>query len=174
MFSADFISITSIFGIVRNLSSEEVFTQAIQQSNLYLTYNKIVSNSSRQLFVLFLTNENNLKIFEEFSNDNNLSSHVWFALFLNSSTEINKVCANPKVDQFNLKIDSLILVKCYTNPILNEWYYLGDKNKSQITQLMEWEPKTGLLIKHHRSMFRRRYNFHGASFKVSTVEVSNL
>ncbi|XP_016841021.1 glutamate receptor ionotropic, NMDA 1-like [Nasonia vitripennis] len=63
-----------------------------------------------------------------------------------------------------------MLVKCYDDAELREWYSVNSSNKVITTDLMEWRRETGLVLKTRQNLYQRRYNVGGTVLRMSSVK----
>ncbi|XP_031787254.1 uncharacterized protein LOC116417596 [Nasonia vitripennis] len=170
-FATDFAVDTLSFKLLRRFSSRKILSQAIHHSEFFANYKSLYTGNKRQLIVLLLTDDQTLKIFEQFTKIHNLSMYAWFIVFwARRGTALHDYCEKPKVNRFHLNFDVRMLVKCLENPEIREWYALDPKAEVRVNELMEWMPGTGLIRKTKLTFYQRRRDFNGKLLKVSTVK----
>jgi hypothetical protein len=163
---------TLLLNKIKVLSRREVYVQVLQYSDLTENYNSTLLKLSRQLFIMPIENEKNLKNFEKFTKLHELSLHAWFVVFWGPIKQtLRKFCEKPDKNRFHLNFDTLLLVKCYNNSHIHEWYTVNNNKEVQMTDLMEWTPGSNLIIKTYQNLYRRRHDVAGSLLRVSSVKV---
>ncbi|XP_011500886.1 PREDICTED: glutamate receptor U1-like [Ceratosolen solmsi marchali] len=118
-----------------------------------------------------IENEQNLRNFEMFTKLHALSLHVWFVIFWGPMKRaLHNFCEKPDKNRFHLNFDTLLLVKCYNNSHIHEWYTVNNNKEVQMTDLMEWQPGSNLVIKSYQNLYRRRHDVAGSLLRVSSVK----
>lgn len=81
---------------------------------------------SRPLLVIIITTWNNLEEFSMATKKINVSLYVWFVLFVEKSDVIRleKFCKDPIGNIFNLNFDTEMLILCYDETVVKEWYII--------------------------------------------------
>ena len=135
-------------------------------------YNRKISRNSRQLIVLIIQNQNDLKNFEDFTRINTLSAHVWLTLFWSEqNSTLSYFCRRPTSNRLRLNFNIRMLVKCLDDQTIQEWYALSPYENVIVSDLFNWSPETGIIRKTKKAFFERRADFKGATVKVSNVQV---
>lgn len=156
---------------LRRLSSSRIYAQVLQYSELTQKYNSTFSKYPWQLFVLPIESERDLMSFSHFTRSHLISIHVWFVVFWGDFLEF---CHHPNSTVLQLSFNTRMLVKCYDDPSLREWYSVNGKDEILINDLMTWTSDMGLVIKNSGSLYQRRTNVAGTSLRVSSVRVQDL
>ena len=124
------------------------------------------------MFVVFIENEDDLQRFESFTKWHNLSFHNWLLIFGGPPTKVlMDYCQNPDTNWLNLNFNYHMLVKCYKDPIIKEWYSTKSRERIIVNDLMEWKPQSGLLLKTKVYFYERRHNFYEADLRIAPVQV---
>lgn len=87
-------------------------------------------------------------------------------------------CHDPPGNVFNLLYDTEMLVMCYGDPILREWYSV-DGNNTRISDLVKWYPEKQPFESHmpminlltNLTLYDRRKNLEGKVFRAVAVKV---
>lgn len=111
-------------------------------------------------------------MFGEFTKQHLLTHHIWFLIFWSKIIipSLSDFCENPNVGTLRLGFDTRMLVKCYDNPNMFEWWSVHSKRKISKKMLLEWIPETGLQLKTQMNLYQRRYDVGGTILKVSNVK----
>lgn len=157
-----------LFKNLKQLSSTRIYAQVLQYSKLTSKYVSTFSKYPRQLFILPIESEADLLSFAKFTRHHIISNHVWFVTFWGDFTDF---CHRPNSSVIRLSFDTRMLVKCYDDPYLREWYSVDGSDKILINGLMTWSPTGGLNLTNFRSLYERRTDVFGTSLRVSSVRV---
>lgn len=99
------------------------------------------------------------------------SFSVWLVMFLPYwGNPLRDICQNPVGNPFNLKFNTEMLVLCYDQPLLREWYALPD-NQTRMFNLATWKSSVGITLETNSSLYIRR-NLSGQTIRVSILEVN--
>lgn len=81
---------------------------------------------SRPLLVIIISTWNNLEEFSMATKKINVSLYVWFVLFVEMAdvVRLKSFCKDPIGNIFNLNFDTEMLILCYDETILKEWYII--------------------------------------------------
>ncbi|XP_051169299.1 uncharacterized protein LOC127286763, partial [Leptopilina boulardi] len=97
-----------------------------------------------------------------------VSENSWLIIFATWQEKnlLNDYCLHPKGNPLNLRFNTKILVKCYNDIILREWYSLY-MNDTQVFHLATWNNTHGfkMLIK-DKFLYSRRNDAGGVSLRV--------
>lgn len=159
---------TLLFNNLRRLSSTRIYAQVLQYSELANKYNSTFSKYPWQLFILPIETKTDLSSFGDFTKSHLISNHVWFVIFWG---DFLNFCNHPKSSVLRLGFDTRMLVKCYDDPFLHEWYSVNGKDKIMTNNLMTWTPKNGLVLKNFKNLYERRTDVAGTNLRVSSVRV---
>lgn len=163
---------TILLNNLKGLSDKRTLSQVLQYHELTKKYNDTFSKYPWQMFILPLESESNLARFSEFTKNHVLSYHVWFVVFWGpTNKKLQDFCEKPDTNRFHLKFDTRMLVKCYDDPKLREWYSVNSSNEVMTNDLMEWRKETGLVLKTSKNLYQRRYDVGGTILRVSSVKV---
>ena len=128
----------------------------------------------RPLVIVFLPGPEAVSEFSRYSKSLKMSLFAWFVIFVTES--INKKCYNPSGNPFHLLFDTEMLVMCYGDPILREWYSV-DGNNTDIFDLVKWYPErqkgssTAVLsLLTNLSLYERRNDLRGKVLRAVTVK----
>ena len=137
-----------------------------------MKYNSTLFKYSTQIFVISIANEQSLEFFGNFTKNHVLGYHVWFLIFWKSKNQIlHDFCNDPNDEVLDLKINIRLLVKCYDDPIIREWYSINKELGLQTYDLMEWRPESGLDIRDQKDLYERRTNAGGTILRVASIVV---
>lgn len=138
----------------------------------YNEYQKIV----RPLFVVLLDTKESIDEFANATrNVESISFPMWLVLFLQLPEHSLEVyCRHPTDNIFNVNFNTRMLVLCYDQPILTEWYAVKD-NRTRTFQFATWSPdKRLILMTTRKSLYARRGDLFGEIVRVASVYVSRL
>lgn len=125
----------------------------------------------RPLYVVILTTKEDMDEFSMVTRQIDISFSVWLVMFLPYwENPLRHICENPVGNPFNLKFNTEMLVLCYDQPLLREWYALPD-NQTKTFNLATWKSSVGIKLKTNSSLYGRR-NLFGQTIRVSILEVS--
>lgn len=158
----------------REFSRRRVMTVTVTFLNLvseYNEYRKIV----RPLFVVLLNTEESVNEFANATrNIRPISFPIWFVLFLPFPGQTFELrCRHPTDNIFNVNFSTMMLVFCYDQPVLTEWYAIND-NRTRTFELATWSPDRGLILMTRKSLYARRGDLFGEVVRVASVYVSCL
>lgn len=99
---------------------------------------------------------------------------VWFVLFLYPiANDTHNYCLEPLGNPFNLAFDTQMLVLCYNEGILREWYSIkGETIKT--TDLAIWEGEKGFVSLTNLPLYDRRKDLEGVVLRTVVVKVLNI
>lgn len=124
----------------------------------------------RPLFVAFLSSQTEVQSFARMSRDYEMSYALWLILF---TEPMHDLCLKPIGNYFNVAFDTEMLVKCYGDPVIREWYALYPE-KMNIVEFATWNPVTRLKLMVSKGLYERRNNLEGIDLKIATVKVRIL
>lgn len=140
------------------LSRNGFMSVGIEISNIRdTTYyeNRII----RPLFVVFLTDEESIKMFSNNTNNIDMSFAYWYVIFL-PGYDWNDYCPMPKGNPFNLHFNTEMLVSCPKDSIMREWYSLR-ANQTKVFELAKWEHDDRFTLLTELSLYERRNSLEG-------------
>lgn len=129
-------------------------------------------NIKRDLRVVFLRTRECLKEFENAVKEIILSDSVWLIIFrpFKSKFILREYCMLPLGNPFNVKFDTEMLIKCYDEEILREWYSVYE-NVTSVFDLATWNPIDRLQLLNKHSLYQRRMQIGGISLRTVSVNV---
>jgi len=157
----------------REFSRQRIMTVTITFSDLVNAYNKYQKTIVTPLFVVLLDTEEAMsKFVEATSNIKSISFPTWFVMFLqHPGNPLEIYCKHPTDNLFNVDFSTLMLVLCYDNPILVEWYAISD-NRTRTFELATWTADKGLILRTQKSLYARRNDMFGDVMRLTYVIVS--
>ncbi|KAK9303524.1 hypothetical protein QLX08_004833 [Tetragonisca angustula] len=133
----------------------------------------------RPLVIVFLPGSEAVSEFSRYSKSLKMSLFAWFVIFMTESMN-KKYCYDPSGNPFHLLFDTEMLVMCYGDPILREWYSV-DGNNTVIFDLIKWYPErqvrsstAALSLLTNFSLYERRNDLKGKVLRAVIVENSVL
>ncbi|CAK9819288.1 Glutamate receptor 1 [Anthophora plagiata] len=133
-------------------------------------------NTIRPLVIVFIPAPESMYEFSNRTKSLQMSSFTWFVIFI--PTPMNKkheYCFNPHGNLFHLLFDTEMLVMCYNNPILREWYSIDGKN-TEVADLIEWYPgresSKSVNLLTNLSLYERRNDLRGKVLRAVIVKNS--
>ncbi|XP_011500851.1 PREDICTED: uncharacterized protein LOC105364575 [Ceratosolen solmsi marchali] len=124
------------------------------------------------LFVVMFRTLNDVHQFAAMTKTYNMALHEWLLIFMDSpDAGLNEFCHNPHKNLFNLGVSTKMLVKCYNDPILREWYSINKKT-IDIFDYATWSFGKGMRKLSNLTFFKRRNNLKGITLKVAAVKDS--
>lgn len=100
-----------------------------------------------------------------------MSFPVWFTLFLYTpANDTHDHCREPIGNPFNLAFDTQMLVLCYREGILHEWYSVKGETV-KIFDLAKWDTDIGFIPLTNLSLYDRRNDMEGVILRAVTVKV---
>ncbi|EFN82437.1 Probable glutamate receptor [Harpegnathos saltator] len=153
----------------REFSRQRVITVTMTFVNLlseYNEYRKIV----RPLFVIILNSKESINEFASVTKSiRPISFPIWLILFLQDPEHaLEAQCKHPTYNIFNVNFNTIMLVFCYGQPILTEWYAISD-NRTRTFELATWSPDSGLFLRTRKSLYGRRSDLFGEVVRVASV-----
>ncbi|CAK9826038.1 Glutamate receptor 4 [Anthophora retusa] len=133
-------------------------------------------NTLRPLVIVFVPGPESVYELSNRTKSLQMSSFAWFVIFI--PTPMNKkheYCLNPHGNLFHLLFDTEMLVMCYDNPILREWYSIDEKN-TEVADLIEWYPgresSKSINLLTNLSLYERRNDLRGKVLRAVIVKKS--
>ncbi|XP_017765685.1 PREDICTED: glutamate receptor ionotropic, delta-2-like [Eufriesea mexicana] len=156
----------------RAFSQRGIFTMIVSFSELSREARKFQGYITRPLYVVILATKETVDEFSMATGQIDISFPVWLVMFLPYRGNLTRnLCENPLGNPFNLMFDTEMLVLCYDQPILREWYSLRD-NRTRFYDLASWESGQGLNLRSRDCLYVRRNNMFGETMRVSFIEDS--
>lgn len=174
-----FETITDIYSlskIVKELSSLGISSQATNFFSLSVFQSYHAKYLKQQLYVAILTTKDTLKEMENVMQRIHMSEPSWLVIFeqWKGDNLLNHSCLNPKGNLFNLEFNSRMVIKCYNNAILREWYSLH-KNDTQVLYLATLNNTDGFkLLVEDTFLYSRRNDVGGVSLRLKLFKVCIL
>ncbi|KAF3420071.1 hypothetical protein E2986_12355 [Frieseomelitta varia] len=168
---SDFNETSLAFTWSRAFSQLGILTTSVRFSELPRETRTFQSYMRRPLYVVILTTKENMDEFSMATRRIDTSFSVWLVMFLPYwENPLRHICQNPVGNPFNLKFNTEMLVLCYDQPLLREWYSLPD-NQTRTFNLATWKSSVGIKLKTNSSLYGRR-NMFGQTIRVSILEDS--
>nr|XP_033321565.1 glutamate receptor ionotropic, delta-2-like isoform X1 [Megalopta genalis] len=156
----------------RSFSRSGILTVIVGFSDLAQETKKYEGCEVRPLYVVLLSTKKTLNEFAAATGRIDISFPVWFVMFLpHQGDPLKSDCRSPTGNLFNLSFDTEMLVLCYDQPSLREWYSFRD-NRTTVSNLAVWKPGQGLWPVTNGSLYARRNNLRKEIMRIAYVEVS--
>lgn len=132
----------------------------------------------RPLMIVFITRPEAVVEFSDATKSLKMSSFAWFVIFLPAVMDKNRdYCYAPSRNWFNLSFDTEMLVLCFGDPVLREWYSV-DGSSIEIFDLIKWYPNkhppgsavAAVDILTNLSLYERRNDLRGKVLQAVTVK----
>ncbi|XP_047349923.1 uncharacterized protein LOC124949222 isoform X2 [Vespa velutina] len=151
----------------REISRQGIFSISINFSELKkMKYYQI----SRPLFVIIISTWENLEEFSKVTKEIDVSLYIWFVLFVETANNtLEKFCKNPIGNIFNLNFDTEMLILCYDEMILKEWYSIQGNN-TITSNFAIWKPGKDFSVITKMSLYNRRSDLFGTVLRVGWVK----
>ncbi|XP_047349922.1 glutamate receptor 3-like isoform X1 [Vespa velutina] len=155
----------------REISRQGIFSISINFSELKkMKYYQI----SRPLFVIIISTWENLEEFSKVTKEIDVSLYIWFVLFVETANNtLEKFCKNPIGNIFNLNFDTEMLILCYDEMILKEWYSIQGNN-TITSNFAIWKPGKDFSVITKMSLYNRRSDLFGTVLRVGWVKDSSF
>ena len=159
--------------MLKEFSRKYVLSQCMNFTNLHYEVEYYIGKSVQPLFVIMLKTMNDLHEFAATTKLYNMALHTWLVIFMKSSDKrLSNYCHKPRQNLFNLVVTTQMLVQCYNDPMLKEWYSIDNENVEAI-DYGTWRYPGGITIIQKLHFFERRSNLKGIRLKVAAVKVIN-
>ncbi|XP_078048988.1 glutamate receptor ionotropic, delta-2 [Augochlora pura] len=156
----------------RSFSRSGILTVIVSFSDLVRETKKYEGHEVRPLYVVLLSTKKTLNEFAMATRRIDISFPVWFVMFLpHQGDPLKSDCQSPAGNPFNLLFNTEMLVLCYDQPSLREWYSFRD-NRTIVSNLAVWKPGQGLRPITNSSLYARRNNLHNEVMRIAYVEES--
>ncbi|XP_076383583.1 uncharacterized protein LOC117217832 isoform X5 [Megalopta genalis] len=156
----------------RSFSRSGILTVIVGFSDLAQETKKYEGCEVRPLYVVLLSTKKTLNEFATATGRIDISFPVWFVMFLpHQGDPLKSDCRSPTGNLFNLSFDTEMLVLCYDQPSLREWYSFRD-NRTTVSNLAVWKPGQGLWPVTNGSLYARRNNLRKEIMRIAYVEES--
>ena len=137
-------------------------------------YGSGLKTEKHPMSVIFLTSKRAIKKFEDISEVWHLQKSVNLVIFQEILEKpLKDLCLSPAGNLLKLKIDTLMLVKCYEENLLRQWYSIYE-NQTNIYDWAKWDSKIGLFLKANDTFYTRRANLYGKVLRIATVKVFTI
>ncbi|KAI4493411.1 hypothetical protein M0804_001587 [Polistes exclamans] len=171
--SIDMQMSTMIHTWSRELSRQGILSISINFTDLAMD-NKKYNPTSKPLFVILLSTWENFEEFSKVSKELEVSLFVWFVLFMETpGNPMEEFCQNPIGNFFNLNFDTEMLILCYNETILKEWYSVKGNN-TITSNFATWKPGNYFSAISNESLYGRRSNLFGTVLRIGTVKDSSF
>ena len=160
-----------IFKLSKLLFAKRVQSLTLKLSNInHLKYG-YRKRTNRPLIIVYFSTVKSVERFELRSKGFNMKWALWVFIFKERNGKLLlNYCTNPPGNPFHLSFNSKVLVKCYDNANLREWYSIYE-NKTEIRDFAKWNPKDGLFLKTQKRLYDRRPSIGGKTLRTVTVKV---
>ncbi|XP_066598106.1 glutamate receptor 2-like [Prorops nasuta] len=152
--------------IEKGIASCHILFEDISKIKVY--YSRI----AKPLFVTFLYGDDALMEFKNVTSSINMNISKWLVIFVSKPNGAKDPCHNPEENIFHVAFDTQMLVLCYDDYILKEWYSTNKKSLI-IGNHATWGLETGLKILTPLSIYERR-NLNGIALRAVTLKSSYL
>lgn len=157
--------------MLKEFSRKYVLSQNINFTKLHQEVEYYNGKSVQPLFVVMLKSLEDLYQFGATTKLYNMGLHTWLVIFMESrDSSFNDFCKQPRDNVLNLVVSTKMLVKCYNNPLIREWYSM-DERKIEVFEYGMWSMRKGVTKLSEQNFYERRSNFKGITLKVSSVKV---
>ena len=131
-----------------------------------------IKRIKRPLYVIFLRSYETMNKFQIVMKDADTSGAIWLVIFREIRKErlLNEYCMNPPGNLFNVVFSTKMIVKCYNDEILREWYSIY-KNKTEVIHLATWNNIDGLKLLAPKATYLRRIQVGGITLRVVSIHV---
>ncbi|XP_015428977.1 PREDICTED: glutamate receptor ionotropic, delta-1-like [Dufourea novaeangliae] len=158
----------------RSFSRGGIMTMIVSFSDVPRETKKYQGRTARPLYVVLLTANETMSEFGKVTRQIDISFPVWFVMFLPyRENPMKGFCRNPIGNPFNLIFNTEMLVLCYDQPVLTEWYALQD-NRTRVSDLAVWKRGQRFRSKMENSLYTRRNNLYGEVLRTAYVEESTF
>ncbi|KAK2576889.1 hypothetical protein KPH14_005514 [Odynerus spinipes] len=158
---------TMVFKLTRALSREGFRTLNLYFSELHES-SSYVRQVVRPLYIAVISD---YKAIDEFSlavSTYDVSFPAWLVMFVYVGHR-SEYCHNPPGNIFHLRFDTRMLVRCYKENVLREWYSLDGK-RTEIDDVATWSVEKGIAMIAPPILHDRRYNLRGLIMKAVIVK----
>ena len=125
----------------------------------------------RPLIVVFLTSKRSLQTFEANSGNIDLVIPFWLIIFWEIQEKpFYEYCQHPVGNPFQTTFQTELLVKCYEDEKIYEWYSLY-QNKTEVQHFATWDTINRLTLASHRELYMRRDQIGGVSLRAAKIKV---
>ncbi|XP_046828271.1 glutamate receptor 1-like [Vespa crabro] len=149
---------TMMFKWRRALSQEGIASTNLHFSQLHES-SYYVKEIVRPYYIVVIPNYNAINEFSLTTSTFDMSLAVWLVIFIYKGHS-SDYCYNPPGNIFNLRFNSVMLVRCGTENILREWYSV-DANILEINDIATWSLEKGIIKLVPDFLYERRYNLQG-------------
>ncbi|XP_076276451.1 glutamate receptor ionotropic, delta-2 isoform X2 [Lasioglossum baleicum] len=154
----------------RSFSHSGILTMIVSFSDFPRETKKYEGYEARPLYVVLLSTKETMNEFVMATRQIDISFPVWFVMFLpHQGNPLKSFCLNPTGNPFNLLFNTEMIVFCYGQPLLREWYALRD-NRTVVSDLAVWTAERGFHPVTNRSLYARRNNLHREVLRIAYVE----
>ncbi|OXU28208.1 hypothetical protein TSAR_008341 [Trichomalopsis sarcophagae] len=159
---------TLMMRLTREFSSKFVLSLSLNYTDLTQHYDHYRTRIVRPLFVVFLNSASEVRMFQKASQRFEISYPFWLVIFAKPTL---RTCYEPTENYFNVAFDTEMMVKCYGDPILREWYSLKEDSIT-VHDLAHWDLLGRLQPKTTKSLYERRHTLAGKNLRIATVKDS--
>ena len=157
------------------------FEEANQFQSYYQDKEMKINKIKQPMIVAFLTTSKSLEIYTSIlqvigtaNAKHKIHQYQHLALFMKIEAENEKplldFCTNPVGNQLSLRFDSRMLIKCYDDINIREWYSIWE-NETIICDLATLDRKSGLLLKTNLTLYERRSGLRGKKLRIAILKV---
>ncbi|KAJ8679000.1 hypothetical protein QAD02_014787 [Eretmocerus hayati] len=161
---------TMILDLSRQISDDFVpsltlnFTDMEEYGGIYRE--KIV----KPLFVAIISSFSEVMDFQSMSAAYNMAYARWLVIFTKPLPEF---CPTPTKNYFNLRFDTEMIVKCYGDPVIYEWYSFHGTD-IVVKEFARWDIDKRYQLKSTKSLYERRNNLEGKLIRIATIKESTF
>ena len=161
-----------MFEVVRWLSNSGIPSLVTNIKELSKVQSYYTGRIKRDLYTVFLRNHESMKEFGNIMKKIVVANPKWLIIFRPFKSEfvLRDFCMNPFGNLFNLAFDTEMLIKCYDEEILREWYSMYE-NVTSVVDLAMWNPEYRLRLLKKESLYLRRKDIGGVSLRIVSVNV---
>lgn len=178
----DIFNIAITFSRKRIMTVLASFEQVENVKLYYKAQEREATSTNLPLFVTFITTEKSLQNYmnhlQQATNQTLIYKRHLFRtliLFMKINSENEKplldFCRSPVANPFGLRFDSQVLVKCYDDTEIREWYSVIG-NETDIKEFAKWDNR--LVRLNNLPIYKRRGGLRGKILKIATNNVSHI
>ena len=159
-----------IFKLLRLLFKKKIQASTMKLAELHLLSLSNAKRINRPMIILYLSTIKSVKTFELHSRKMDMKWSIWLVIFIEGMGKpLIDYCQNPPGNPFNLELNSRMLIKCYEDENIREWYSIYE-NQTEVHDLVSWDPNNRLVIENKKKIYERRFHIGGKSLKTSILK----
>ena len=175
--SSGLVQLNNIFNLQEFLSKEKIMSLAVSaekviSSNLgNSTDLKSLRRISNAMNIFFIMSEGDLKKMTNLSKILFPSGQTNLIMFMKTDENpLLEICENPVDNPFHLNDGISLIVKCYEDATIREWYSLNN-GEMRIYERATWEPKAQFVLKLKSVVQREKDVLNGKVLRIGKVAV---